>query len=143
MLGLSFDNGIYIHNPTEPAGTATFYGTTYNSVITFIVNEYSSDTKLFSNMQLNSNDLLTGGGTLKLITISYLTDQGSDSATPPTDTRFRRREGSYDFPIRGFSSPSPLRGQYLICTMTFQNNGTNAVVSIHSVQTKFRPSRRW
>lgn len=143
MIGLSFDYSVYDHNPISAGITCKFYGVVYNSELQFVVPPFSDNTKVFSNLNINSNDLTLGGGLLKLITIGYVTDQGTDSGTPPTDSRFRLKEGSYWVPIRGVSSPKPLRGQYLIVTFTFQNNGTSSVVTIKSVETTWRASHLW
>lgn len=132
------DKIVYLHNS---GFTAQFYGTDFDTILTVVANPASDDTKVFATQQLNSNNVMgNGNGLFSALTLT--SDQNSDSATPQTDNRYRYREGTVWYPLRGLTAPSPVRGQWVEAQLTFHNTGTNDTVSIKSIQTLWRFSHK-
>ncbi len=161
----SASNAIYVHSK---GGYSTFYGITYPSTLTTIVNENPLQTKVFDNQVFETEAIgMLGSDPVNInnsifSTIRMYNDyQNTDFQTLLTDVTVKRRERSFNIAIPrnrvlntigGNSADiftnlgivpfqTRMRDKYLTCDYSYSNlQGWRFLV--HNIQTKYRLSPR-
>ncbi len=135
FIGLNPDGQVYRHNVPDQ-NYAEFYTVVYDTILEFVSNVNSDETKMFDNLALN-------GDNFKSIctSVAMVTDQTTDIVTPVSDTRAKYREGTLVFPMRSFTAVERTKGQYCVVTVTIANSGQTSL-KLKSAQVTYRYSRK-
>ena len=134
----------YLHNE----GTyCEFYGTTYNSDITLILAPEADFTKIFNNLEFNSEVTLAGTNFTDetISTLEAYNDyQTTGVITLVADDNIRRRmrkwRYAFDRDINSTDQDARLRDTHILLKLTYNNNNDKRLV-LHDIMFSYQPVR--
>lgn len=134
----------YLHNE----GTyCEFYGTTYNSDVTLILAPEADFTKIFNNLEFNSEVTLAGTNFTDetISTLEAYNDyQTTGVITLVADDNIRRRmrkwRYAFDRDINSTDQDARLRDTHILLKLTYNNNNDKRLV-LHDIMFSYQPVR--
>ncbi len=129
-------NGNLYEHDAGPVGL--IYGTLVNSQLKFSVNPVQTEPVWFDNGRIAMNNI-AAGNKLNTATLN-VQDYAPQIINFLLDPRWKFRQGFAEYPTRGITAPTRLRGKYMTVQLEVINDISNTVVRISSHETKYRLS---